>query len=417
MRVILLTLQMRFWLLLLSLLLAIPALPATKYTVLYNFQGGHDAGGPLYGALALDKNGNLFGTAGGGGKNDKCGGSCGAVFELTPLADGKWSETVIFRFQSSGTGFWPFGGVIVDDSGNLYGTTASGGTHYNNGNAFVLKPNASGWIESVFYNFGGRYGSPQSGLVRDPAKNLYGAADSLYELSPKDGGRWTERMLYQFHPQHGKDGTDGDGSDVPLVLDGSGNLYGATSGGGNYSQCKVFSDGCGTVFELLPEGGGKWKEHVLYRFAQSSDDGQRPMAGVVRDVHGNLYGTTSQGGKYQNGTIYELIRDKAGHWQEKILYSFRDVGDGGMPGPVIVDGHGNLYGTAGGGGGDCSCGVIFKLAPVANGGWKYTVLHHFSGADGGQPWAGLTFGRKGEIYGTTSSGGKHLYGVAFEIIP
>jgi hypothetical protein len=393
MRVILLILRMRFWLLLLSLLLAIPAPAATKYKVLYNFHGGNDAGGPLYGALALDKNGNLFGTAGGGGKNDKCGGSCGTVFELAPHANGKWSETVIFRFQSSGTGFWPFGGVIVDNSGNLYGTTASGGAHYNNGNAFVLQPNASGWIESVLYNFGGRYGSPQSGLVRD-AKNLYGAADSLYELSPKDGGRWTERMLYQFHPQHGKDGTDGDGSGVPLVLDGMGNLYGATSGGGNYSQCKVFSDGCGTVFELLSEGGGKWKEHVLYRFAQSSDDGQRPMAGVVRDAHGNLYGTTSQGGKYQNGTIYELIRDKAGHWQEKILYSFRDVADGGMPGPVI-----------------------FKLAPVANGKWKYTVLHHFNGADGGQPWAGLTFGRKGEIYGTTSWGGEYLYGVAFELSP
>jgi len=82
-----------------------------------------------------------------------------------------------------------------------------------------------------------------------------------------------------------------------------------------------------------------------------------------------------------------------------------------------VGGRGNLYGTAGGGGGGCSCGVIFKLAPVEKGEWKYTVLHHFNGADGGQPWAGLSFGRKGEIYGTTSWGGKYLYGVVFEITP
>jgi len=138
MRMTLLSLRMRCWLILLSLVLTLPAAAASKYKVLYNFKDGNDASGPLYGALVLDKNGNLFGTAGGGGKNYKCGGSCGAVFELTPQANGTWSETVIFRFQSSGTGFWPFGGVIVDDSGNLYGTTASGGTYDNNGNAFYI---------------------------------------------------------------------------------------------------------------------------------------------------------------------------------------------------------------------------------------------------------------------------------------
>jgi len=177
----------------------------------------------------------------------------------------------------------------------------------------------------------------------------------------------------------------------------------------------VFSGGFGTAFELVREGNGRWKEHVLYRFAQFSGDGERPLAGVVMDSRGNLYGTTSQGGKYQNGTIYELTRDKAGRWKESILFDFPTVGDGGSPGPVILDGQGNLYGTAGGGGGTCSCGVVFKLAPGANGKWKYTVLHHFKGTDGGQPWAGLTFGAKGELYGTTSWGGTYLYGVVFEI--
>ncbi len=110
----------RFAIILATLLLASAACAATNYKVLYNFQGGNDAGGPLYGALALDKNGNLFGTAGGGGENEKCGGSCGTVFELSPQANGTWAESVVFRFQALGTGFWPYGGVIVDQQENLY---------------------------------------------------------------------------------------------------------------------------------------------------------------------------------------------------------------------------------------------------------------------------------------------------------
>jgi len=323
----------RFWLILAALLLAGPTWAATKYTVLYNFQGGNDAGGPLYGALALDKNGNLFGTAGGGGQNYKCGGNCGTVFELTPQANGKWTETVIFRFQPSGTGFWPSGGVIVDQHENVYGTTLLGGAQ-NEGTIFSLTSGTSGWAESILYSFGSHKNDaagPQSSLVADASGNFYGTALYPYQLSP-DAGGGTEHVLYHFRPQQGKDGTDGDGSDVPLVLDEVGNLYGTTSGGGNYTNCSVFSGGCGTAFELVPKGNGKWKEHVLHRFAQSSGDGERPLAGVVMGAHGNLYGTTSQGGNYQNGTIYELRRDKAGHWKERILYAFRDIGDGGMPG-------------------------------------------------------------------------------------
>lgn len=409
---------MRFWLLLMSLLLAIPAPAATKYKVLYNFKGGNDALGPLYGALALDKDGNLFGTAGGGGQNSKCGGTCGTVFELTPEANGKWSESVVFRFQPTGTGFWPFGGVIVDQSGNLYGTNVSGGTH-NEGTVYALTPGSRGWSESILYSFGSHKNDaagPFSGLVAGPAGHFYAAAYYPYELSREAGGGWTERVLYRFRPKAHKDDTDGWSSDLPLIRDSAGHLYGVTTYGGNYSKCAVDQLGCGTVFELVPGSNGKWEENILYRFAEFNNDGEQPLAGVVMDSYGHLYGTTSYGGKYQNGTIYELIRDKAGHWQEKILYSFRGNGDGGLPvAPVIVGGRGNLYGTAGGGGGACSCGVIFKLAPVANGKWKYTVLHHFHGADGGQPWAGLSFGRKGEIYGTTSWGGKYLYGVVFEI--
>ena len=260
-------------------------------------------------------------------------------------------------------------------------------------------------------------GTPRFRAYADTSGNFYGAAFYPYELSPQAGGEWTEQVLYRFDPQYGRDGTDGYSSDGPLILDPTGNLYGVTAFGGNYSGCSVQNaGGCGTVYGLVPQGNGNWQEQVLHRFAQYKNDGQAPDAGVVMDSEGQLYGTTTYGGKYQNGTIYKLTRDKAGKWHENILYSFRDVGDGGAPvAPVIVDSKGNLYGTAGGGGGTCSCGVVFKLAPRANGKWKYTVLHHFKGTDGGQPWAGLTLGSKGEIYGTTPFGGKYFYGVVFEI--
>jgi len=283
-----------------------------------------------------------------------------------------------------------------------------------------LTPGDAGWAESILHSFGSRKNDVSgsfSGLVADASGNFYGASFYPYELSPKAGGGWMEHVLYRFDPQYGKDETDGYSSDWPLILGPTGNLYGVTAYGGNYSGCSVQNaGGCGTVYELVSEGNGKWQEHVLHRFAQFKNDGEAPDTGVVMDSAGNLYGTTSYGGKYQNGTIYELTRDKAGHWKESILFDFPTVADGGGPvAPVIVDAKGNLYGMAGGGGGTCSCGVVFKLAPRANGKWKYTVLHHFMGTDGGEPWAGLTFGSKGEIYGTTSWGGTYLYGVVFEI--
>ena len=147
------------------------------------------------------------------------------MFELTPQAHGKWNESVIFDFQYSGTGYWPFGGVIVDQQEHLYGTAHLGGTH-DDGVVFALTPSGSGWTESVLYNFGSHTndaGAPLSSLVADPSGNLYGASFYPYELSPKAGGGWTERVLYRFHPESGKDGTDGYSSDWPPILDPTGN--------------------------------------------------------------------------------------------------------------------------------------------------------------------------------------------------
>ena len=414
-----------------SLLLTPGTWAASKYKVLYNFKGGDDAEGGLYGSLAFDQQGDLFGTAGGGGQNSNCGGTCGVVYELTPNGNGGWTESIAFDFQYSGTGYGPLGGVILGPSENLYGTDQRGGT-YDNGVVFALTPNGSGWAESILYNFGRSYGSPFSGLVRDAAGNLYGVAGSLYELSPKIGGGWTEHVLYHFHPHAGKDGTDGYAPVGALVLDAVGNLCGATELGGNYPPMCSGSAGCGTVYELTPEADGKWKEHVLHRFAQFKNDGQLPEAGVVIDQHGNLYGTTMEGGSFRNkdvclvgcGTVFELTKDAKGHWREVILHSF-DNGEGGNGplAPVILDKAGNLYGTASAGGtqnqycGPLGCGVVFKLTRPANGRWKYSVLHSFTGYDGNGLIAGLTFDAKGNLYGATLSGGAYGYGVVFELEP
>ncbi len=222
---------------------------ASKYKVLYNFAGGSDGIGPN--GLIFGPAGNLYGATdvgGGGGCTDY---GCGTVFQLTP-PDGKWGEKVLLRFKGM-RGHFPDSGVITDAEGNLYGT-ASG--HFGGyGTVFKLSPGANGkWRASVLHAFtGGNDGqTPYGGLVRDAGGNLYGTTDlgggrgscynlycgTVYELSPPrtKGGKWKEKILYRFR---GK--SDGGNPSAGMIFDGSGNLYGTTEIGGAY--------GWGTVFE------------------------------------------------------------------------------------------------------------------------------------------------------------------------
>ena len=142
------------------------------------------------------------------------------------------------------------------------------------------------------------------------------------------------------------------------------------------------------------------------------------MAGLVMDSQGSLYGTTFQGGAYQTGTLFKLTRGSNGQWRETVLFDFPKNEDGGGPiAPMVFDRAGNLYGTTVGGGTQASYGVVFKLSPGSGGKWVYSVLHRFSGPDGGHPYAGVTLDGKGNLYGTTFWGGKYLYGVVYEITP
>jgi len=340
---------------------------------------------------------------------------------------GAQTEDVLLAFTST-HGRVPYGGVIFDQQGNLYGTTTEGGS-YGAGVVYILSPTGSGtWTGYPIYQFRGGTGDgsvPQGTLVFDSAGNLYGttsgggtySSGTVFELEPTGGSTWKEKILHVFGG--GSDGVSPAGS---LVFDASGNLYGTTTfGGGSTNQ--------GIAFELSPTGSGPWHETVLHRFAASSD-GQNPFAGVILDASGNLYGTTRFGSASGScvtencGTAFELSPQAGGKWREKILHSFKGgATDGGNPwGPLVFDGQGNLYGTTyyGGGGSSCEfyCGTVFELSPEG-GTWSETILHSFNANDGYFPLAGVILDQAGSIYGTTSEGGTvgQASGVVFELSP
>ena len=310
-------------------------------------------------------------------------------------------------------GAWPQTSLIFDAAGNLYGTTHHGGVS-GQGTVFELTPTGGGgWTEKVLYNFGkGTDGAaPEAGLIFDAAGNLYGTTTfgvshdrygTVFELSPTAGGNWTEKVLHSFGS-----GADGTYPMAGLVFDTSGNLYGTCSQGGAYG-------GWGIVFQLTPQAGGGWGEQVLHNFSDYSD-GSTPYAGLIIDVSGNLYGTTSSGGDYYEGTVFELSHTAGGGWTHQVLHSFNYT-DGGTPqAGLTFDAAGNLYGTAGGG--YYGYGTVFELTPTAGGGWTEQVLHSFNGTDGAGPQAGLIFDADGNLYGTTAGGGTYNDGTVFELTP
>jgi uncharacterized repeat protein (TIGR03803 family) len=310
-----------------------PAAPATQESILYKFTGGYDGGIPFSGVV-FDARGNLYGTTTYGGTNV----FYGAVFELT-LVNGKWKQHVLYSFKGGKDGSYPHAGVVFDSAGNLYGTTSYGGT-YGYGIVFKLTSTNGKWKESVLYVFKGSSKNdgeyPWGGVILDKLGNLYGTTQlggpasqtcpngcgTVYTLTHSKQG-WKEARLHAFTGQNG----DGAGASSGLTLDHAGHLFGTTQQGG--------ATGYGTVYELAYSKSG-WKESVLYQFSGTTD-GANPDSGLIMDKAANLYGTTSYGGTNGGGTAYELERSKAG-WQESVLYSLN-----GFPGGNLVfDQNGNL---------------------------------------------------------------------------
>lgn len=390
---------------------------ASQYKVLHQFTW---ASTPV-GNLVIDAAGNLYGVAK-EGASTACvipgpygGNGCGLVFKLTPNSDGTWKETTIHAFTGGQDGGLPKAGLIFDGAGNLYGTTAYYGSYA--GVAFELTPGANGtWTEKPLHEFLLDDGTvPMAPLIFDASGNLYGttfvggseAVNSdgvVFELMHNEDGTWTEKALFTFSYA----GSSGDGPMAGLILDAAGNLYGTTYWGG--SGCFI---GCGVVFKVTPNLDGSWTESVVHEFT-NGEDGGFPAADLIFDGAGNLYGTTSSGGTYGNGVVFRLTSKSDGTWTESILHAFNGA-DGASPsGGLIFDTAGNLYGATGAGG-RSGYGVVFKLAPSSGGTWRESVLHSFLGY-GQAPAGGVVMDKAGNLYGTASAGNNN-HGLVFEITP
>jgi uncharacterized repeat protein (TIGR03803 family) len=332
--------------------------------------------------------------------------------------------SVLHNFTNNGTdGYYPYGGLIFDRSGNLYGTTSGGGV-YGDGAVFELKRTQNGWMEETLHSFNenGTDGySPWSTLVFDGAGNLYGTTSeggtnnqgTVFELSPALGGGWAETILHSFS------GTDGEDPIAGVILDANGNIYGTTAWGGSSTNPACTGgdhSGCGTVFELERQDGA-WAINVLYSFDRT--DGSYVTSGLIFDAEGSLYGTTQEGNTYDGGIVFELSPSTGGTWTETTLHVFAGGTDGANPlGGVIFDGLGNLYGTTGTGGGAGHQGTVFKLTPGGEG-WTEMLLYEFkdSRVDGIIPYGNVVFDAKGNLYGATGDGGSRGIGATFKLAP
>jgi len=396
-----------------TLMLGSSALAQVKYKTLQKFNALCGRGcGPIAGVI-FDAAGNLYGTTPTGGKGWKRG----VVFELTPTAKGPWTEKLIQPdFNDRGT---PLAGLTFDAAGNLYGTESRGGW-WRNGAVFQMVPNSDGsWAFNWIHSFGGREGAyPAAVVIFDAAGNLYSttsggdcfegcSSNNVFELFPNSDGDWKESVLYPF-----TDGSDGGPPSGSLVFDPIGNIYGATSQGGDMSACG--GNGCGVIYKLSPNLDGSWAESVLHRFS-GNKDGAGP-AGPVLDKSGNLYSTTSSGGAYGYGNVFKLTPNSDGTWTEHVLHQFGGKEGSNPFAGLIFDNSGNLYGTASHGG-TYGYGVVFKMIPTASGGWKYQTLFNFDNAPSAYPYAGLTLDSAGNLYGTTGGDGSKTFGSVFEITP
>jgi uncharacterized repeat protein (TIGR03803 family) len=387
---------------------AIQAAQAQTFNVLFTFNG-QDGLNPI-GGLVRDDAGNLYGTTYFGGTFTN-----GVAFRLSKSGE----ETTLFNFNGGSEGGFPSSSLILDQAGNLYGP-ADGGVN-GGGVLFKLSPKGK---ETVLYNFGGciclRPRVPEGGLLMDASGNLYGAT-ALGGVK----GRGPECEVYgcgtifRFDPTTGKrevlyafkgekDGAYPSGS---LLQDAEGNFYGAANNGGDLS-CPEFPNlGCGTLFKLSTDGTFT----VIHTFTGGAD-GANPQAGLIIDDAGNLYGAAATGGNSicddGCGTLFKL--SKAG--KLTVLYTFQDGDDGGYPnGGLVRDSKGNLYGTTAGGTTNSFDGTVFQLSKADT----LTELHIFTGGtDGGKPSSGLIRDAAGNLYGTTyTSAGFNGPGVLFEVTP
>src|SRR5581483_90949 len=334
---------------------------------LHNFGAALQGQGPGY--PVRDPHGNIYGALAFGGANGQ-----GAIFQLAPAGGGKWTYRVIFNFTGGAGGTQPSPSLAIDAKGNLYGTTVHGGDQgcsspLGCGTAFELSPQAEGgWTQKVIYTFvntpGQEGATPSSGLTRDPAGNLYGVTFAggsgvciglvygcgvVYQLTPSSSG-WQYSVLYKF-----LGGSDGSFPEGGVAIDNSGNLYGGTAAGGGATSS-------GVIYQLSPSGGG-WNLHVLYTF-QGGRDGMNVFNPVVLDQSANVYGT-ADGGANGAGVLFTVTQTAPGNWSYRLLHTFSGGSDGSIPsGNLVLDHKGNVYGTSLYGG-TSNSGITFAIPVTA----------------------------------------------------
>jgi uncharacterized repeat protein (TIGR03803 family) len=402
-------------------LLIATAASGQLYKVLTNFDFGYSGGTPAAG-LVFDSLGNLYGTefynVSGDCQNMVYDG-CGGVFELTPNGDGTWSGTQLYGFMGGSDGGNPLGPLVLDQNGNLYGTTT--GCCGSSATAFELVHPNGVWTKVNLYTFGGIFGTYANGLTFNRG-HLYGTTalgglrdDGVaFTLGQISALNWYGIVIHRFSDSNEAQ------SSGPLIFDAHGSAYGTAL---------LSAPTAGDVFKLTPNiGGAGWTETVLHGF-QNGVDGNQPMGGVTFDAAGNLYGTTFYGGASPScndgcGIVFKLTPNADGTWTESIIHTFHGgTNDGARPmAGVTLDPAGIVYGTTSSGGlGGCgdgvTCGVVFKLTPGSGGQYSETILHFFSGGDGAVSMAPVIRDSAGNLYGTTFEGGSFGRGVVFEITP
>jgi len=380
---------------------------AQTFGVIYNFQNSPDGAQPVAG-VTFDHQGNLYGTTQRGGILQCPLSGCGTVFRLAPSSGG-WREQVLTWFQGQGGyGGTPGTPVVLDRLGNVVGTFVCTFDCFagHGGGVFELLHSNGFWRDLTLANYWSQ-GLDQCepcGVAFDSAGRLYGVT-TTYESQYGDTGAvfylgqqsvfgWYTVILYTFHG-----GVDGVSPSTWFAFDSNGAIYGTTNRGSD--------NDAGTVFQLQNLGGAQWNETQLWAFHGGTADGAYPAFGVIFDTAGNLYGTTSQGGSSNKGTVFKLTHNSGGSWTESILYSFQGGTDASSPsGPLSFDAAGDLYGAASAGA--LGYGAVYKLTPSSGGQWTESVIYSFTGGpDGGHPSGELAIDDSGNLYGTAAVGGTH----------
>lgn len=383
-------------------LMAAAGAAAQTETVLYNFNDNGTDGFNPTGSIVFDARGNLYGTTALGGAYN-----AGIVYKLTPQTGGGWTESILHNFGNGTDASQVSAGLVIDASGNLFGSSAGGGL-YGGGTVFELSPHAGGWVERVLASFAsiGDLGSYPSPVTLDSSGDIYlttyfgGTYDfgAAVELE-KSGSAYRERTLYSFN-QIGHQGIYPGGG---LAITPSGKIYGTTTQGNGF--------GDGLFFGLTFAASGAAKVSYLYSF--DSYDGDVTDPNVLTYNGSNFYGAGVTG----YGSIYELQPAAGGGWTESIIHNFEVLSDGEDPSTVSFDASGNMYGTTCCGGPISGGGSVWELSP-SGGAWTETMLYLFTGgADGDQPNGGVTLDSTGNIYGTTHSGGTYEAGAVFKVTP